>query len=153
MKQQRSQRVAEAVRQEIAALLSKGIKDPRIGFVSVMEVRMSPDLRYANVYMSLYGSDKEKKSSLAGLRSSAGFIRREVSKRLKLRFAPEIRFFEDKTLEDVFHLENIFRELHEAEGRAAAANGNEAAAEGTGRGENEAPDRGGEGDDGSDERD
>jgi ribosome-binding factor A len=120
MKEGRPKRVAEAMRQEIASLLSRGeIKDPRIGFVSVMEVRMSPDLRYANVYVSLYGGEKEKKSSLAGLRSSSGWIRREVTRRLKLRFAPEVRFFEDKTLEDVFHLEDIFRELHEHEGNAA----------------------------------
>jgi ribosome-binding factor A len=112
MKEGRARRVGEAVREEVAGLLTKGIKDPRIGFVSVMEVKMSPDLRYADVYVSLYGTDKEKKSSLAGLRSSAGFIRREVTRRLKLRFAPEIRFHEDTTLDQAFHLEEIFREMN-----------------------------------------
>jgi ribosome-binding factor A len=116
MKEGRPKRVAEAMRHEIASLLSQGeIKDPRIGFVSVMEVRMSPDLRHANVYVSLYGDEKAKKASLAGLRSSGGWVRGEVTRRLKLRFAPEIRFFEDKTLDDVFHLENLFREIHSAE--------------------------------------
>lgn len=112
MNEGRARRVGEAVREEIASLLSKGLKDPRIGFVSVMEARMSPDLRYADVYVSAFGDEKQKKSSLAGLRSSAGWIRRQVAKQLRLRFAPEIRFHEDTTLEQAFHLEEILREMH-----------------------------------------
>lgn len=109
-------RVAEVVRAEIAQLLAKGVKDPRIGFVSVMGVRMSPDLRYANVYVSAFGSEKEKKSSLIALRSSAGWIRRELGKVLHLRVTPEVRFFEDTSLDDVFELEKKFKELHDSEG-------------------------------------
>jgi len=99
-------------------MLTRGLKDPRIGFVSIMAVKMSPDLKYANVYASLYGTDAEKKSSLIALRNSAGFVRREIGKRLRLRYTPEIRFFEDTTLDEVFHLEDVFQELHEAEGEA-----------------------------------
>jgi ribosome-binding factor A len=116
MKQkQRPDRVGELVREEIARLILNGLKDPRIGFVSVMSVRMSPDLKYANVYVSLYGSEKEKKSSLVGLQRSAGWLRGVVSRNLKLRFAPEIRFFADDTLDRVFHLEEVFKQLHEDE--------------------------------------
>jgi ribosome-binding factor A len=111
----RPRRVGELVREEIAQLIVKGLKDPRIGFVSVMTVRMSPDLKYANVYVSLYGSESEKKSSLIALQRSATWLRGVVARNLKLRFAPEIRFFVDDTLDRVFHLENVFRELHEAE--------------------------------------
>lgn len=111
----RPRRVGELVREEIAQLIVKGLKDPRIGFVSVMSVRMSPDLKYANVYVSLYGSESEKKSSLIGLQHSATWLRGVVARNLKLRFAPEIRFFPDDTLDRVFHLENVIRELHEAE--------------------------------------
>lgn len=107
----RARRVAELVKQEVAGLLTKGVKDPRVGFVSVMEVRMSPDLRYANVYVSLYGDEKTKKSSLAGLRSSTGWVRREIGKRLRLRHTPELRFYADTTLDDAFHLEDIFKEI------------------------------------------
>ena len=112
----RAIRVAELVRAEIAMLLAKGLKDPRIGFVSVMVVRMSSDLRYASVYVSTYGSEKEKKSSLIGLRNSAGWVRRELGRRLKLRLTPEVRFFEDTSLDEVFHLEEVFKELHKSEG-------------------------------------
>lgn len=112
----RPHRVGELVREEIARLILKGLKDPRVGFVSVMSVKMSPDLKYANVYVSVYGSESERKSSLVGLQNSASWLRGVVARNLKLRFAPEIRFFPDDTLDRVFHLENVIRELHEEEG-------------------------------------
>lgn len=74
----RAERVAELIRQEVGKLLNKGLKDPRIGFVSVMAVRMSPDLHYANIYVSLYGDEKVRKSSLIALRNSSGWVRREI---------------------------------------------------------------------------
>ncbi len=119
----RPQRVAELIREEIAKLLVKGLKDPRVGFVSVMAVRMSGDLRYASVYVSLYGTEKERKSSLIGLRRSTGWIRREIGKAIRLRFTPEIRFFPDDTLDQVYHLEEVFREIREKEGRGRDEDG------------------------------
>ena len=111
--EERAIRVARVVKAEIAGLLIKGLKDTRVGFVSVMGVRMSSDLRYANVYVSMYGTEKEKKSSLIGLKSSAGWIRKQLGRKLRLRLTPEVRFFEDNSLDDVFHLDEMFRELHE----------------------------------------
>ena len=113
---ERALRVARVVRAEIALLLTRGLKDPRVGFVSIMEVRMSPDLHYANVYVSMYGTEKEMKSSLIGLRNSAGWIRKQLGQKLRLRLTPDVRFFKDTTLEDVFHLEDVFKELQESEG-------------------------------------
>jgi len=113
----RAVRVAGVVKAEIAQLLAKGLKDPRIGFVSIMAVKMSSDLQYASVYVSLYGSDKEKRDSLIGLRRSAGWVRRELGRRLKLRLTPEVRFFKDTTLDDVFHLEKVFEEIKESDER------------------------------------
>ena len=108
-------RAGEQIKKEIAELLMKGAKDPRIGFVSVMEVRMSPDLRVASVYVSLYGTESERKSSLIGLQQAAGWFRREIGQRVRLRYTPEIRFFADDSLDRVFHLEEVIRELHESE--------------------------------------
>lgn len=113
MEKPRPKRVGEQVRHEVADLLMKGVKDPRIGFVSVTAVKMSPDLHYANVYVSLFGTESEKKSSLIGLQQSAGWIRREIGKRIRLRVTPEVRFFEDSTLDEVYKLEERFREIHE----------------------------------------
>ncbi len=114
----RPKRVGELIRHEIAGLLSKGLKDPRIGFVSVMDVRMSPDLQYANVYVSLYGSESERKGSLIALRNAAGWIRRELGKHLHTRVTPEVRFFPDDSLDRVYELENIFEEIHEEQRKA-----------------------------------
>lgn len=114
-KRVRPQRVAESIRQEIASLLSKGLKDPRIGFVSVMRVNMSSDLRYADVYVSLFGSESERKASLIALRNSAGWVRREIGKAIRMRFTPEVRFFPDDTLDTVYHLEEVFERMHEEE--------------------------------------
>lgn len=115
MRESRARRVGEQIRKDIADLLMKGLKDPRIGFVSVMHVRMSPDLRYANVYVSLLGSESQRKGSLVGLQQSSGWLRREVGKRLRLRYSPELRFFEDTSLDDVYRLEDVFREIHAEE--------------------------------------
>lgn len=112
----RAMRVGELVRAEIAALLAKGLKDPRVGFVSVMGVKMSPDLRVASVYCSCFGSEQERKSSLIGLRRATGWIRREIGRNLRLRVTPEVRIFEDTSLDNVFHLDEVFKELHESEG-------------------------------------
>ena len=116
----RTRRVAEAIKEEVASLLIKGLKDTRIGFVSVVGARVSSDLHTADIYVSLYGSETEKKSSLAGLQSSAGFVRRHLGKALRLRFAPEVRFHEDKTLDEVFRLDKIFKQLHEGESGGGA---------------------------------
>lgn len=116
----RPDRVGELIRQEIASMLMKGLKDPRIGFVSVMGVKMSKDLRYANVYVSLYGSDKEKKSSLVALRNAEGWVRKEIGRRIRLRVTPEIRFFEDESLDEVYHLEDVFKQIHEDEVKRGA---------------------------------
>lgn len=113
----RPKRAGELVKKELADILTREVKDPRVGFVSIMEVRMSPDLGVASVYVSLLGEEKERKRSLAGLRQSTGFMRRELGKRLRFRKTPEIRFFEDESLDRVFHLEEVFKKLHEEEGR------------------------------------
>lgn len=111
----RPQRVAEVLREEIASLLNKGLKDPRLGFVSVMGVDLSPDLRYANVHVSLYGDEGARKGSLVALRNASGWVRREIGRKVRLRYTPEIRFFPDDTLDRVYHLEEVFEKLHEEE--------------------------------------
>ncbi|GMW03074.1 MAG: hypothetical protein AMXMBFR84_42100 [Candidatus Hydrogenedentota bacterium] len=115
MPSERAERVGAVIKKEIAELLMRGVKDPRVGFVSVMAVQMSPDLKYASVYVSLYGSEAERKGSLVGLQQASGWVRREIGKRIRLRHTPEIRFMEDNTLDQVYRLEERIRELHESE--------------------------------------
>ncbi|MGC8738777.1 MAG: 30S ribosome-binding factor RbfA [Candidatus Hydrogenedens sp.] len=109
----RTERVAEYIREEIAKLLIDGIKDPRLGFVSVMGVKMSKDLRYANVYVSLYGDEKQRKSSLIALQNSAGWVKAMISQNLHMRYIPDIRFFPDDSLDRVYAMEEVFSMIHQ----------------------------------------
>jgi phosphoesterase RecJ-like protein len=83
-----------------------------------MGVKMSPDVKYADVYVSLYGSESERKSSLIALQRGAGWMRREIGKVIRLRYTPELRFHSDETLDEVYHLEEIFKQIHEDEAEA-----------------------------------
>jgi len=118
MQSGRPARVGALIHEEVARLITRGLKDPRIGFVSVMSVRMSSDLRYANIYVSLFGNERERKSSLIGLRNSAGWVRREVGRHLRMRVTPELRFFEDDSLDRVYELESVLETIHEEQDAA-----------------------------------
>jgi ribosome-binding factor A len=93
----RVERVADAIREVIAQLLLRGIKDPRIGMATITGVRLTPDLRHARVYFSVIGDEASRAKTLAGLRSAAGFIRNQIGKKLSLRVAPEVIFELDPT--------------------------------------------------------
>ncbi len=112
-KKVRTERVAEFLREEIAKLLINGIKDPRLGFVSVMKVKMSNDLRYADVYVSLYGDEKQRKSSLIALQNSAGWIKSMIAPHLHMRYIPDIRFLPDDSLDRAYAMEEVFNKIHE----------------------------------------
>jgi ribosome-binding factor A len=108
----RTERVADALLEAIAEILLKEVKDPRIGMVTLTGVKISPDLRHARVYFSTLGDEGRRRESLAGLRSASGFIRSGLSRRLKLRVAPELAFELDPGLEQA---ERVTRLLKEAE--------------------------------------
>ncbi len=108
----RKRRVDELLKQEIAAVLSTGLKDPRIGFATVMAVKSAPDLRTARVYVSVLGSEEEKQATLAVLRGAAGFVRTRVGNAVTLKYVPELRFELDRTLEEAARIETILGDLH-----------------------------------------
>ena len=111
-KTMRCRRVADSLRREISSmLLMQEIKDPRISFVTIIEVAVSPDMRMADVYYVVHGEADEKRETLSGLQSSAGFIRRELGKRLHLKRIPELHFRYDKTLDQGFHIDSLLTEL------------------------------------------
>ena len=109
----RADRVGDQMKQEIADILMRKIKDPRIGFVTVTDVDLSDDLRNAKVYVSVYGGDDQKKASLEGLKSAASFIRSEVGRRMRLRCVPELLFRFDATVERGAHIMELLREIDE----------------------------------------
>jgi ribosome-binding factor A len=101
----RIERVNSLIRQEISDLLQRQVKDPRLGdFIAVTEVVTSPDLKFAKVFVSRIGNEEEKQEVLSVLTSASGFFRRELAKRLKLRYTPELSFQWDDSIERGDHL-------------------------------------------------
>ena len=95
----RIERVNSLIRQEISQLLQRQVRDPRLGnFIAVTEVSTSADLKFAKVFVSRIGSEKEKQETLSALASASGFFRRELAKRLKLRFIPILSFRWDDSI-------------------------------------------------------
>ncbi len=95
----RQKRLGELLKHEISDMILRSIKDPRIGFVSVTDVEVTSDLRHAKVFVSVLGDESERKASVAGLRSAAGFIKREIGNRLRLKYVPEISIEYDESIE------------------------------------------------------
>jgi ribosome-binding factor A len=97
---QRSERVSEEMQKILSTILRDEIRDPRLPLlVSITDVKVTRDLSHANVYVSVYGTQKEKDDCFAALKSANSFIRREVVKRLDLRIAPELHFLHDDSIE------------------------------------------------------
>ena len=95
----RIERVNSIIREEISELLQRQVKDPRLGeFIAITEVATSPDLKYAKVFVSQMGAEVDRKKVLRGLASASGFFRTELSKRLKMRFVPELQFQWDDSI-------------------------------------------------------
>src|SRR5262245_22463005 len=100
----RTDRLGDQFRIEIADILIRKIKDPRIGFITITGVDVSVDLRHARVLVSTLEEGAAVERSLRGLSAASGFIRSELGKRLKLRRIPELTFHQDKSLENAAHL-------------------------------------------------
>jgi ribosome-binding factor A len=108
----RADQVGAQVREEIMQIIRRDLKDPRIGFVSITQVRMSPDLRAARVRVSVLGDETQQQRTLAGLRSATGLIRHQLGRRLEnLKVSPELRFELDPSIEYSVHISKRLREI------------------------------------------
>ena len=113
----RAQRVAAEIQAAVADLLARGaIHDPRIGFITLTGVKVSPDLSVAQIYYSMVGTDAQKAETQAGLTAAKGFVRREVTKRVKLRVSPEVFFSFDSSLDEGDKIERLLKEVRNKEG-------------------------------------
>jgi ribosome-binding factor A len=107
----RSDRVGDAIRAEVADILLKKIKDPRVGFVTLTRVEVSDDLRHAKAFVSVMGDEDQKKQSMRGLKSASHFMRGEIGRRLNMRNTPEIAFVLDESIERGARMLDILRGL------------------------------------------
>ena len=111
MGQLRVEKVQELMKQEVSQIILRELKDPRIGFVTVTSVECTGDLREAKIYVSLMGNEQQVKDCWAGLTSSLGYIRREIGKRIRLRFTPEISLAIDKSLDYSAHIQELLLKI------------------------------------------
>ncbi len=108
----RTERVNDLIRDEISDILRKGVKDPRLAhLVTVTEVVVSPDLRLAKVFISVLGTEEEKKETMAGLNAAKGFLRHELRNRLTLRYVPDLDFRYDSSIEHGAHILALLKEV------------------------------------------
>ncbi len=111
----RANRVGEQIKKEMTDIIANKLKDPRIGFVTVTEVRVTGDLQQAKVYITVLGEEQAKQDTLAGLMKATGFIRSEIGQRIRLRKTPEIMFELDEAFAYGNHIEDLIRKISRGE--------------------------------------
>ncbi len=109
----RPQRLALQIQHEVSLMISRDMKDRRVGFVTVTGVQLSPDLRHAKIYISLMGSESEKKESLETLNRASGWVRHELGQRIRTKFLPDIVFLPDTSQDYGEHIDKLIDEIHE----------------------------------------
>ena len=106
----RRERLGDQLRVELADLIQREVRDPRVGFVTITEVRMSGDLQYARVFVSILGDEEQTRESFRALERAGGFLRAQIGRRLELRRVPELRFALDETLDTSARLDALLGE-------------------------------------------
>ena len=112
----RKLRVQDLLKEEISLIIQKEIRDPGMGFITVLEVKMSEDLKSAKVLISIYGEEAEKKNTIDALKRSKGYIKYLLGQRVKLRYMPELNFVIDDTYEKAARIEAILKKEADVHG-------------------------------------
>ena len=122
----RARKLADRIKEIIAKRLDRGLRDPRLGFVTITDVRMTGDLQHASVFYTVYGTEQERDDSAAALKAATGMLRSEVGKNITARLTPTLEFQLDAIPENAAQIENLLREARqrdeEVAGLAAGAN-------------------------------
>ena len=118
MASRRNDRVRAAMRQEISSMLQRDLKDPRLGFATVTDVRVSGDLQHVQVFVSILGDDVSRQQTMEALESARGYVRSEIGRRVQLRLTPEITFAYDDSIERGARLLRLISEVQSEEAAA-----------------------------------
>ena len=105
----RRQRVQDFLREEISMIVQQEIKDPGLGFITIIDVKMTEDLKYAKVYYSVYGSDEEKERSAQALKRATSYIKHLLGDKVRMKFMPEITFVYDTEQEKAARIDEILK--------------------------------------------
>ncbi len=106
----RSERLADELREQVAELLRNEVKDPRVGFITITRVELTGDLGFARVFVGVLGDEAQRRRSLEGLKQAAGFLRRQLARRLRIYQVPELRFQYDTGLDATDRVAQLLRE-------------------------------------------
>ena len=123
----RVEKVQEAIQHELSNMLLMDVKDPRIKFVTVTGVELTDDMSYANVFVSMYGTPQQQEEAWKGLNKALGFMRSEIAKRIRLRFAPTLILKKDTSFEYSAHIESLLNKIKQED--AARGKAGESAAD------------------------
>ncbi|MEJ8285291.1 30S ribosome-binding factor RbfA [Curtobacterium citreum] len=104
---QRARKMADRIKEVVARRLDKGLRDPRLGFVTITDVRVTGDLQHASVFYTVYGTDEERADSAAALKAATGMLRSEVGKNITARLTPSLEFIADALPETSAHMEDL----------------------------------------------
>ena len=119
MSNERQARLADRIRVLIAERLEKGLRDPRLGFVTITDVRVTGDLQHASVFYTVLGDEKERTDTADALKAATGMLRSEVGRRLGVRLTPTLEFIHDAIPENAGHIEDLLREARERDAAVA----------------------------------
>ncbi len=108
----RPERVAHELKVEIGDIIARRLHDPRVGFATITDARVSPDLRHARIYVSVFGTPQQQQETIAALNHAAGFIRRALGSRLRLRRSPELTFTFDQSVEYGDRMARLIEEVN-----------------------------------------
>ena len=120
MSNPRAGKVAERIQQIVARRLEKGLRDPRLGFVTITDVRVTGDLQQASIFYTVYGTEEEQADSAAALKAATGMLRTEVGKQLGTRLTPALEFIHDELPESAQHLTSLLDEAKRRDAESAA---------------------------------
>lgn len=115
--------MADRIREIVAKRIERGLRDPRLGFVTITDVRMTGDLQHASIFYTVYGTDEERADSAAALKAATGMFRTEVGKNITARLTPTLEFIADAIPENAAAIDSLLREAaqRDAEAHATAA--------------------------------
>jgi ribosome-binding factor A len=116
----RAAKLGDQVKEIIAKRLEKGLRDPRLGFVTITDVRMTGDLQHASVFYTVYGTEQEREDSAAALTAATGMLRTEVGRNIRTRLTPTLEFIPDAIPENAAHVASLLAEARERDSAAKA---------------------------------
>lgn len=116
----RAAKLGDSIKQIIAKRLEKGLRDPRLGFVTITDVRMTGDLQHASVFFTVYGSEQEREDSAAALKAATGLFRTEVGRNIRARLTPTLEFIPDAIPENAAQVADLLARAREADSATRA---------------------------------